>query len=295
MNSESLAQRQLAIRECRQYLDHVYSKDGAAPKRAGLVALSRAVYLLATRRIVRPEARGHDAPEDAKLLWEWDWYFQYLEALVELTPRLQAAIHDRRITPRGIRTSAPIDIEQIRQWLEIDAKAAIAASTKAFVATAMPEDASEVRWPHASVLPNAIFVTALDFAAWADAEGIAMPDEIIALLSDAQHSASGTPEKAAPPAPAVAPAAADDDGWEANAWRLADEIGMKKWSRGERQFSARSICEPVAAELGKGTTNNPTVWWGTQGPRSAGAIRTALKGWQFTPPNTGTNGTSCTE
>ena len=106
---------------------------------------------------------------------------------------------------------------------------------------------------------------------------------------------SGTPEKAAPPAPAVAPAAADDDGWEANAWRLADEIGMKKWSRGERQFSARSICEPVAAELGKGTTNNPTVWWGTQGPRSAGAIRTALKGWQFTPPNTGTNGTSCTE
>ena len=122
--------------------------------------------------------------------------------------------------------------------------------------------------------------------------------EAAVLLADCKTFAaatSGTPEKAAPPVSVVTPALADDGGWEANAWRLADEIGMKKWSRGERQFSVRSICEPVAAELGKGTTNNPTVWWGTQGPRSAGAIRTALKGWQFTPPNTGTNGTSCTE
>ena len=135
-----------------------------------------------------------------------------------------------------------------------------------------------------------------EYERWALARGCgvnlsAVRADLAALKAAAT---SGAPEKPAPPVPVATPAAADDDGWEANAWRLADEIGLKKWNRGERQFSVRSICEPVAAELGKGTTNNPTVWWGTQGQRSADSIRNALKGWQFTPPNTGTNGTNGT-
>ena len=210
MNSESLVLRQLAIRERRQYLDLVYSKDGAAPKRAGLVALSRAAYLLATRNITRPEARGHEAPEDAKLLWEWDWYFQYLEALVELTPHLQAAISDGKITPRGIKTRAPISLDQIRPWLEIDAKTAIAASAKTFMVGAGPNEpySQWAGWADASVLPKTIFVAVNELAAWTDAEGIATPDEIDTLLSDVHHSTSGTTEPPAPPVPVVTPAAA---------------------------------------------------------------------------------------
>ena len=207
MNDESFVLRQLAIRERRQFLDLLYSTDGAAPKRAGLVALSRAVYLLATRHIARPEEKRNDAPEDVKLLWEWEWYFQYLEALVELTPRLQVAIHDGRITPRGIRTSAPLALDQIRQWLDIDAKTAIAASAKTFMAGAGPDKPYSLwaGWVDASVLPRAIFVTVNDLAEWGDAEGIATPDEISTLLSGVQHSTSGTPEKAAPPVPEVMP------------------------------------------------------------------------------------------
>ena len=105
---------------------------------------------------------------------------------------------------------------------------------------------------------------------------------------------SGTEENVTP-VESGATAALESDGWKANALRIADEIGLKRWNRGERQFSVRNICEAVATELGKGTADTPGVWWGTQGQRSSGAIRNALKGWKFTPPNGGTNGTSCTE
>ena len=180
MNDESLHLHQLALRKRRQYLDLVYSEEGRAPKRAGLVGLGRAVYLLATRHIAPPEWTGHDVDEETKLVWEIAWYSHYLEALVELTPRLQAAIRDGKITPRGIRTRAPMPFDEMSQWLQLDAKTAIAASTKIFWAGDIPETPYLPwgGWADASVMPSGICVTPDDFAVWADAEGIATPDEV---------------------------------------------------------------------------------------------------------------------
>lgn len=218
MNNESLRLHQLALRKRRQYLDLVYSKDGAAPKRAGLVGLGRAVYLLATRHIPPPEWPGHDVDEETKLVWEVEWYSHYLEALVELTPRLQAAICDGKITPRGIRTRAPIDLGKMSQWLHLDAKTTIAASTKIFWNGIVPETPYSPweGWADASVMPSGICVTPDDFAVWADAEGIATLGEVNTLLVDAQNSNSETSEKAAPPV-------ASSD-WRDSARAIADEF-----------------------------------------------------------------------
>jgi hypothetical protein len=74
-------------------------------------------------------------------------------------------------------------------------------------------------------------------------------------------------------------------GWKVQAREIAQDIGLVRWNRGERNITARNICDAVATELGKNQKHH-----GNQGPRSAGAVRSlALKGWKFPHPN-GTNG-----
>ena len=272
MNSESLVLRQLAIRERRQYLDLVYSKDGAAPKRAGLVALSRAVYLLAARRIVRPENRPADAPELVKVSWEIEWYGHYLEALQELTPLLQTAIRDRRIIPRGLRTSAPVGLDQISRWLDLDPRAMIAASTKAFFAgIVLPTEPYAIwaGWPDALILSSGVFVTLNDLTAWVKTEGIATSEEMTALLSTTECSPSGTPEKAAPPV------ALSD--WRNSARAIADECFDKDTANKCRDslagYSRRVMGEMQTREIHgpRGLIDNPNTiqrealqgarWW----------------------------------
>lgn len=82
--------------------------------------------------------------------------------------------------------------------------------------------------------------------------------------------------------------------WIVKAREIADEIGLKKWRLGERQITARNICNAVATELAKGEPNDAQRYHGSQGPRAADAIRSvALKGWRFICPSgtTGINGT----
>lgn len=72
--------------------------------------------------------------------------------------------------------------------------------------------------------------------------------------------------------------------------KLANEIGLRKFNSGERQITARKICDAVATEFAKGEPGKPQMYHGNQGPRAAGAIRSvALKGWKFDYPS-GTHG-----
>ncbi len=184
MNDDQLKRYQLAVRERRQLLDLTYSRNGRAPAQAGLVALSRAVFLLATRLIRRPEWPGHHVDEATRLGWELEWYAHYLQALEELTPRLQSAVRDGKLTPRGTMTRAPLDLDLLRSWLDLDAKAAIAASAREFWADAEQGPDEAPRWADALVLPVGAFVTLDEFTAWAESEGIAAPGEVAALLRD---------------------------------------------------------------------------------------------------------------
>ena len=80
-----------------------------------------------------------------------------------------------------------------------------------------------------------------------------------------------------------------DDHWTVKARTIANKIALEKYNRGEREITARNICDAVASELGKDPKNN-----GTRGPRTAGNIRNvALKGWKFIQ-RTGINGTNGT-
>ncbi|WP_229205810.1 hypothetical protein, partial [Duganella sp. Leaf126] len=84
----------------------------------------------------------------------------------------------------------------------------------------------------------------------------------------------------------------DVDEWIAKSVAIANSIALQKWERGERQITARNICDAVAIELAKGEPDYPQQYHGNQGPRAAGAIRNvALKGWKFTFPS-GTSGIS---
>lgn len=82
--------------------------------------------------------------------------------------------------------------------------------------------------------------------------------------------------------------------WMSKSVELANAIGLRKWEAGERQITARKICNSVATELAKGEPEEPQKYHGTQGPRAAHAIRSkALAGWKFAYPSgtSGTNGT----
>ena len=86
-------------------------------------------------------------------------------------------------------------------------------------------------------------------------------------------------------------ASPSNDDWTVEAVTIANREGNKRWACGDRQITARNICDKVATELGK---NNK--YWGNRGAREGGTIRSvALKGWKFIPPKSGTNGTNGTK
>ena len=80
------------------------------------------------------------------------------------------------------------------------------------------------------------------------------------------------------------------DDWKEKAVEIANQLGLQKWARGEREITGRNICDAVATALEK-----DSKYHGTRGPRAATSVRNALieKGWNFVPPS-GTNGTNGT-
>lgn len=183
MTEEKLRLHNLAIRERRQLLEFVYSQNGRQPSRAGLVTLSRAVFLLATRYVMPPEWPGHQVGDDVKLLWEIQWYSDYLEALEELIPQIQLAVRAGRIKPRGCMTRTPLDVGLLNDWLSLDIKKTIAARGKAFWADTAPAS-RDASWADASAFEAHICLAPDEVATWAANSGIATHDEIIALLCD---------------------------------------------------------------------------------------------------------------
>ncbi len=82
-----------------------------------------------------------------------------------------------------------------------------------------------------------------------------------------------------------------DHDWITESIKIANLVGNKRWACGDRQITARNICDKVATELEKNE-----IYWGSRGPRDAQSIRSvALKGWKFSPPKGGTSGTSGTK
>lgn len=170
-----------AIRARRIFLEMLFSKDGRQQEKAGVVSLSRVLFFLATRFIDRPEWPGHEVEEGTKLLWEMQWYFDYLMALGELSPLIQAAILGNKITPRSGMTRSPLVSERLHSWLELDISAEIARDSKDFWENNPLANAMDSGWPDASAMPAGVCVAFDDVVAWAEAEGIATADDLAAL------------------------------------------------------------------------------------------------------------------
>ena len=122
-----------------------------------------------------------------------------------------------------------------------------------------------------------------EFAAWCILVDLKIPPELAALAKASQQAALTVKVK---PVPVAMPSG---DDWRVKARTITDRVALERYTRGEREITARNICDAVATELGKDSTTH-----GNRGQRSSGNVRNnVLKGWKFTPP-TGTNGTSGT-
>lgn len=169
-----------AIRERRHCLEVVFSKDGRQLKQAGLVALSRAIFLLATRYIDHPEKFEGNPSKLVKDTWEIGWLRDYMQALAEVIPPVQEAIRAGRLTPRGNKTRAPLAVELYDHWLDIEPTAVIGND--------ILNRAVAGNWPDAEILPNGICVIPDELQAWAESEGIAAPGEVSTLLVGNQRA-----------------------------------------------------------------------------------------------------------
>jgi cytochrome c5 len=90
------------------------------------------------------------------------------------------------------------------------------------------------------------------------------------------------------PDPVSAEAATVEQTWQQKAVAIANEIGRRRWRRGERTITARGISEAVAGEL-----KADKATWGNRGARTSGTVRKhALKGWTFEPSTGGAIGAS---
>lgn len=69
-----------------------------------------------------------------------------------------------------------------------------------------------------------------------------------------------------------------DKTWQEKAVDAANRIGQERWAKGDRNISARSVCDAVAAEL----SLDPTTYSNRKKPREPNSIRIdALSEWEF--------------
>ncbi len=74
--------------------------------------------------------------------------------------------------------------------------------------------------------------------------------------------------------------------WKAEALKIANVIGQKKYDSGVREITARNIAKAVAEELEKDSRSH-----GQRGPRASETIRKeALKSWKFSSRDSGASG-----
>lgn len=169
----------------------------------GLVGAYRVVQVLARRFLRATDWPGHEVADETKLLWEQQWYEQYCNAVVEISKAMQTAVTNGELTLRSSLTRIALDEKRLGAWLGEDIAASMAAAFKEVYPRAKrrerPASAhrparttyTEVKrldiatgsWPDDVVLPPGAAYIA-DFANWANTEGIASFDEVIALLGD---------------------------------------------------------------------------------------------------------------
>ena len=206
-----------AIRSRRLLLERVYSRNGRISEKSGLIALSRVIFLFASRFIERPEWPGHDVSDDTRQLWELEWYSALLNALCALLPVIQRAVKDGKLIVRDGLTRAPLGDDSFREWVAIDIAVEVENQSKLFWTESPPEDGMLGKWPDAGLHPLGLFVLEGELIRWAEDAGIATEPEIQRLLTP-------SPQKSdAENMPSVSKADKSPD-WKETARLIADKF-----------------------------------------------------------------------
>ncbi|CAM5539512.1 hypothetical protein [Eoetvoesiella caeni] len=229
----------------RRYLEMVYSKDGRQPKQAGLVALSRAIFLLATRHLDHPERYEGDPDELVKDTWELQWLSDYMQALAELIPPIQEAIRAGKLVPRGNKTRAPLSFEQYEPWLDGEPAAVMGHD--------MLHRAVAGNWPDAEILPSGICVIPAELQAWAESEGIAAPGEVLSMLSDKQDAAA---MDAVEPSPAPGGDKGQDETPALSNWKMQIQAEAAAMFKRLRKVGAQPTVHSIIEDLAKWCSAN---------------------------------------
>jgi hypothetical protein len=241
MTDMNLREHLLAIKQRRELLEALFSKNGRQYERAGLLGFGYAVYPLATRYIQKPEWPGHDATEDVRLGWELEWYSSYLQAAASLVRNLQEAVRNGSLILRDGMSRSPIDTAHIGDWLSLDPAAQIGAAAKRFWAT----PASEMGiigncWADAGLLPSA-GVDAEEFAAWATSKGIVQQTDAH------EKSIFGVPTEQAQPA---------QDAKPLESWKMRIQAEAATRWKAQRKLGCNPTRRSIQGELAKWCRDN---------------------------------------
>ena len=202
MDNETFHACQLAIRERIKAIDLL--RNSPQSDRAGLIQMGFALRLLARRYIKAAEWPGHEVTDDVRLGWEFEWYMNYIKAIVQICKTAQIAVREKRLTLRNQLTRTPLFIADLEAWLNMDIDAALKAEANEFFPGVLNLHPAFDAWPDVLCIPpGAAYVQ--DIATWAAGDGLASVDDALSLLTGAAPA-----QTAAPPAPMEAVGASDD-------------------------------------------------------------------------------------
>lgn len=224
-----------------------------------LVSFSRPIHALARRAVTFWDGSPMPASmSKAKVV------LIYQEALVSLCDRARTGVDAGSITLRddllGLRLSAP-PLDRFAAWRQLRANAGESRlwEVSSTLVQAVLQDTVDL-FPRVLIDPS-------EFSRWAVAEGIAVPDEVERLLSEAIGEINGLPERPS----------ADEPPWKAKARAYADEIYER-----DRALGCEPSKESIAIDIAKRFAEEGIR--GRNGRLDGAYIRRhALTAWQKPP------------
>jgi hypothetical protein len=179
----------LSIRGRVKFLHSAWwSKNSIQADRAGLVSVAFAAHVLARRFIKAPDWPGHEVEDSVRLLWEFEWYANYCDALVDVCQAAQSAVREQRLILRKALSRTPLPAVQVEAWLAVDLPHAMRTGVPLFPGAASLKPMGA--WPDALVTPPGA-AYAQEVAQWAASDGIATASEVLELLRCACPTSKG--------------------------------------------------------------------------------------------------------
>lgn len=189
----------LALRERMELLPWWRGVNPPLTRSVGLVSIACVIDALA-RRFLAAVASLPDEHSSRQT-----WYDSYCIATMEISEAVRDAVNSRSLVLRSKETRSPLRTPEMQDWLCLDMETAVVGGLKSMYPACASWPVIGGPWPDlVCIPPGAVFPS--DAEAWATSSGIALPGELLRLLSchqseDASAHASGADARDAEAAP----------------------------------------------------------------------------------------------